>query len=166
VIGVEVSTGRRGVARSCGLRHVVGLDDAEAALKRLGGAQVVIECSGRAEAVALSTRLCARHGEIWTVGAPWRIEQEVPASAILAPLFEEFLTLRSGWEWQVPRYGDGPARSIASCTRWVLEKLADGSLNTAPLVSATLPATEAPRAYERLDREPEQHLTFLLDWEA
>jgi threonine dehydrogenase-like Zn-dependent dehydrogenase len=166
VVGVEVSAARREVARSCGLSEVVGPEEAEAALEEKGRARVVIECSGRAGAVALSTRLCARYGEIWTVGAPWRTEEEVPANTVLAALFEQFLALRSGWEWQVPRYGRGPSRSVASCTRWVLDRLADGSLKTSPLLSASLMASEAGRAYELLDVDPEHHLTFLLDWAA
>ena len=98
------------------------------------------------------------------VGAPWRREPEVAASSVVAGVFERFLSLRSGWEWQVPLYGQG--RSVAGCTRWVFERLAAGALTTEPLVSGTITPDEAHAAYGVLDREPDRHLTFLFDWES
>ena len=78
-------------------------------------------------------------------------------------MFERFLSLRSGWEWQVPLHGD--ELSVAGCTRWVFEQLADGSVATGPLVSATVTPDQAEGAYRMLDDEPEHHFTFLIDWE-
>ncbi len=124
----------------------------------------MLKCSGRQQALMASAQCCARHGEVMTVGAPWLVEPELPASAIVAQVFERFLSLRSGWEWQIPRFG--PGRSIASCTSWVLERLAAGATRTGALTGATLRPDEAADAYERLDREPERFTTFLFDWES
>jgi 2-desacetyl-2-hydroxyethyl bacteriochlorophyllide A dehydrogenase len=162
VVAVESSPARRELARVSGLRRVVAPEEAAAALAPHGAA-LVLECSGRQAAVLLSTELCARHGEVMTVGAPWRPEPEAPASALVARVFERFLALRSGWEWQVPLYGEG--RSVASCTQWVLERLADGSVTTAALTSGTVAPAQARDAYALLDREPERHVTFLIDWQ-
>ena len=104
------------------------------------------------------------HGEVMLVGAPWRREPEVAASSVVARVFERFLSLRSGWEWQVPLYGD--ERSVAGCTRWVLERLAAGSVATRPLVSGTITPGQAHAAYRVLDSEPDRHLTFVFDWDS
>jgi hypothetical protein len=87
----------------------------------------------------------------------------VAASSVLGRVFERFLSLRSGWEWQVPHYGD---RSVAACTAWVLDRLADSSLRTAPLASGTVPPEAAASAYQSLADDPEHYMTFLLDWGA
>jgi threonine dehydrogenase-like Zn-dependent dehydrogenase len=163
VVSVEPSPGRRELARSTGLSTVVAPEEAGDAVAP-AGANLVLECSGSQHAVLLATEICARHGEVMIVGAPWRREPEVAASSVVAGVFERFLSLRSGWEWQVPLYGQG--RSVAGCTRWVFERLAAGALTTEPLVSGTITPDEAHAAYGVLDREPDRHLTFLFDWES
>jgi 2-desacetyl-2-hydroxyethyl bacteriochlorophyllide A dehydrogenase len=163
VVSVERSSSRRDLARSTGLSTVVAPDEAGDAVAP-AGANLVLECSGSQHGVLLATEICARHGEVMLVGAPWQREPEVAASAVVTRVFERFLSLRSGWEWQVPLYDE--ERSVAGCTRWVLERLADGSVATAPLVSATVTPDGAQAAYGLLDSEPEHHFTFLIDWEA
>jgi threonine dehydrogenase-like Zn-dependent dehydrogenase len=163
VVSVELSPGRRELAHSTGLSTVVAPDGARDALGP-SGAKLVLECSGSQHGVLLATEICASHGEVMTVGGPWRAEPEVAASSVVARVFERFLSLRSGWEWQVPLYGEGV--SIAGCTRWVLERLTDGSVSTVPLVSGTVSPERAHAAYALLDSDPERHITFLFDWEA
>ena len=84
------------------------------------------------------------------------------ASSVVARVFERFLCLRSGWEWQVPLYGD---RSVAGCTSWAMRRLADGSLNAGPLISGRVTPDRVGQAYNLLDSQPDQHFTFLLDWD-
>jgi threonine dehydrogenase-like Zn-dependent dehydrogenase len=161
VVAVDPSAERRELARACGLDCVVANEEAGDVLAELGGARTVLECSGRAAAVVQSLRLCARHGEVMTVGAP---DADVPASAIVARVFEGFLNLRSGWEWQVPLYDDGRGRSVAGCTSWVLDRLLDGSVSTAPLVGGIVTPDEIGSAYARLVDAPGRYATFLIDW--
>ena len=162
VVGVERSEARRALARAVGLTTVV---EPENALEVLSppGATLVLECSGRQGALRLGTELCALRGEIMTVGAPWIPEAEVAASSIVARVFERFLTLRSGWEWQAPRYGEG--RSIANCTSWIVEELAAGVIKTKPLVSGVIRPEEAQNAYEHIEQDPDRHVTYLFNWE-
>jgi 2-desacetyl-2-hydroxyethyl bacteriochlorophyllide A dehydrogenase len=161
VIAVERSAARRSVAHATGLKSVVSPEEAGDAYLP-AEARLVLECSGSASAVVLATEICSRHGQVMMVGAPWRAEPEVAATLITGRLFERFVSLRSGWEWQVPLYGD---RSVAACTAWVLDRLADGAIDTAPLTSGTVPPEAAASAYQMLAGDPEHHMTFLLDWE-
>ncbi len=161
VVGVERSATRRSLAEACGLKTVVSPEEAREAVPP-PGARLVLECSGSATAVLLATEICGRHGEIMTVGAPWRAEPDVPASSVVARVFERFLCLRSGWEWQVPLYGD---RSVAGCTNWAMGRIADGSINTGPLISGRVAPGGAGQAYNLLDSQPDQNFTFLLDWD-
>jgi threonine dehydrogenase-like Zn-dependent dehydrogenase len=163
VVGVDPSAFRRGVAQDCGVATAAP-DAAAAALAGRGGAQLVLECSGRAAGVVLATELCARYGEVMTVGAPWTGDVDVPASRVVANVFEKFLALRSGWEWQVPRYAEPGRRSVASCTSWILGLLQRGSVVTEPLVSGVVDPSGVAGAYGRLDRQPDGHLTFVIDW--
>lgn len=166
VVGIDPSTERRKLAEKCGVEYLSSIEDAEQVVGSLGGAQLVLECSGRAAAVVLATGICARHGEVMTVGAPWVPEAEVAANSVLARVFERYLSLRSGWEWQVPLYDAGSGPSVARCTAWVLDLLAEGSIDTAPLRSDTITPDEIGVAYERLDTSPEQFTTFVVNWEC
>jgi threonine dehydrogenase-like Zn-dependent dehydrogenase len=164
VVGVDPSRFRRRVAESCEIPFTFDIDEAAGGVDQLGGARVVLECSGRAAGAVLGTDLCAPHGEVLTIGAPWRQDPEVPASSIISRVFEKFLALRSGWEWQTPKYDDGQGRSVAGCTAWILGLLLDKAILTDPLVSDDIAPSEAQGAYERLDRTPDEHLTFVIDW--
>src|SRR5579875_3137059 len=155
---------RRDVARRSGIEWVGDPDEAREYLGKGGRARVVIECSGRSAGVVLAVDLCGPHGEVFTVGAPWTADPEVPASAVLAPVLKKYLNLRSGWEWQVPRYGDGYGRSIVGCTTWILQQLAAGTVTTEPLVTDVVPPSGAAEAYRRLANEPDHAVTFLIDW--
>ncbi len=164
VVGVEKSDYRRRVARACGLQRVVDPSAARAELDSLGGARLVLECSGSTAALLLAADLCSSYGEILAVGAPWKAEADVAASAIVGRIFESYLTLRSGWEWQLPKYDERTGRSVEASLEWVLRKLEDGSIVTDPLVSGTLKPEDAARGYQLLDANPEENLTFLLNW--
>lgn len=161
VVGIDPSRPRRATASACGVDMVADVAEAAAIVGELGGADVAIECSGRAAAVDCAADLCSKHAEIFLIGAPWRREPEPAASELLAKVFEKFLSVRSGWEWQTPRFGG--RHSIAGCTHWILGLLGR-RLVTDPLITEVIAPGELPAAYERLDKEPEKCLTFLIDW--
>ena len=105
VVGVEMLPQRRALAVRAGLALAVDPqhDGAlEEALTRTGGCHVVLECSGHPRGVETGLALAAPHGEVVLVGAAWRHDTAVLATDIVRPVFDKFLTLRSGWEWQTP----------------------------------------------------------------
>lgn len=163
---LETLESRRDLARRCGLDWTVHPDQAEAALAGSAGAQLVLECSGRAAALLTATRVAGRRGQLATVGAPWERDTEIPASALVAKIFEKYLTLRSGWEWQVPLYGTGEELSIASCSRWVLACLGAGSVTVRPLITDIVDPGRVSEAYRHLDEDPERHVGILINWRS
>lgn len=164
VVGVEPLEARRKLAEQCGLGHVVEPAAATDAVTGRGGGRLVLECSGRGSAAVLATDLAARGGQVVTVGAPWRSDAEVPVSAFVAGIFKNYLTVRSGWEWQFPLYDSDDGNSLAACSRWVLDCLATGSLVVDPLITDVVEPGDAARAYQQLDEAPGQHFGTLFDW--
>jgi len=161
VAAVDPSAARRAWARAVGVEAVLAPEEAGVLA---GSAALVLECSGRAGAVETAVRLARRWGEVFLVGAPWEREPDVAASGILGTVFEQFLSLRSGWEWQLPRYGPDQRGSLAQVTDWILAAIARGELPTEELVTDVVAPGEVAGAYQALDEDPSAHLGVLVAW--
>lgn len=163
VIGVDTLAARRALAARCGISRALLHDDpAIEALRDSCG--VVFECSGSEAGLLTALSLAARHGEVFLVGALWKRSADTAAADVVRPVFDKYLALRSGWEWQLPRYGEGSGDSVASCTRWVLRCMAAGSLQVAELITDIRPPSEARQAYALLLDRPAAHMGVLFDW--
>lgn len=162
VVGVDPSPSRRAVARSVGVPLVLSPAEAEVQLSR--SAAVVLECAGRARAATLAVAVAAERGEVFLVGAPWEREEDVPATSVLGAVFQGYLSLRSGWEWQLPLEGDGPAGSLGRISDWILSALGQGRVRTEELVTDVVTPEEVPAAYRALATDPEAHLGVLVAW--
>jgi threonine dehydrogenase-like Zn-dependent dehydrogenase len=108
--------------------------------------------------------LAARHGEVFLIGAAWKRGTAVVAADVTRPVFNKFLALRSGWEWQIPHYGDQPPGSIAGCTEWILACIREGALNLEELITDRISPADAQAAYAGLLDEPAEHLGVVIDW--
>lgn len=86
-----------------------------------GRVALVVECSGHERAVLDAVGLVRPLGEVVLVGVPWRRLTDLAAHDLLRAVFFGLVTLRSGWEWQVPVHARG----------FVWEELLDG-YNNAP----------------------------------
>jgi threonine dehydrogenase-like Zn-dependent dehydrogenase len=87
-------------------------------------------------------------GEVVLVGVPWRRRTETYAHDLLHAVFHNYVVLRSGWEWELPRHSADfqPAsiqRNLATALQW----LAEGRVSVQGLYSAAQPA-EAQEAYQ------------------
>ena len=168
VVGVETAPHRRALAARYSITMVVDprQDGAlDAVVQQTGGGcRLVLECSGQPRGVETGLALTARRGEVVLVGAAWRHDTEVLATDIVRPIFDKYLTLRSGWEWQLPLYGDEPGGSIAGCTNWVLSCLCEGSLQVDELITDTIAPADAATAYRHLLDDPDAHLGVIIDW--
>lgn len=101
---VDPDATRRASATQSGLADVraeMPLDDP--ALR--GRIALLVDCSGHEAAVLDGCRMLRRGGEAVLVGVPWRKLTEISAHDLLDAVFNGLITLRSGWEWEVPLLG-------------------------------------------------------------
>ena len=140
-----------------------------------GDVALVVDCSGHEQAVLGACRIVRRHGDVVLVGVPWKRHTDIPAHEILHAVFNNFVLLRSGWEWEFPilsrafqweelleGYNNSP-QSIFSGLAKALKWLADGRIPLDGLVRSMSP--DQPEAVygallERSIAEP----FVVLDW--
>jgi 2-desacetyl-2-hydroxyethyl bacteriochlorophyllide A dehydrogenase len=165
VLAVETLPERRALAERCGIAETQDPAALDArAPSVLDSCAVVLECSGQDRGVSTALALAARYGEVFLVGAAWNRRQDVVAADVVRPVFNKYLALRSGWEWQLSRYGDAPPGSIAGCTAWALDCMRAGTLQVGDLVTDRIAPADAPTAYAALLDRPAAHLGVVINW--
>jgi 2-desacetyl-2-hydroxyethyl bacteriochlorophyllide A dehydrogenase len=128
---------------------------AVAALSRGRGADVVYEASGAPSALQSAIEIAADRGEIVAISLYGK--QDVPLR--LAPEFHfRRLRITSSQATDQPRW-DWVRRTEASFE--LLERL-----DTTEMISAAVPLRRAAEAYDLVDRDPENVLGVILDYEA
>jgi 2-desacetyl-2-hydroxyethyl bacteriochlorophyllide A dehydrogenase len=160
VKGIEPLPQRRAIASRLGIE--AHAPDATDDLRN--HCRVVLECSGRERGLLTALDMAAYHGEVFLVGAAWQREGAVVAADVVRPVFNKYLALRSGWEWQIPRMGDGPRGSVAAVTAWVLDCMRAGTLRVDELITDRVLPREAPAAYIELLDHPTEHLGVIINW--
>ncbi len=106
VIAVDPVESRRKIAEESGIRHVLPVapvDDPTIA----GHVALVIECSGHESGAIDGCRIVRKRGEVVLIGTPWRKRSEQSAFDVLHPVFHRSVTLRGGWEWELPLHETG-----------------------------------------------------------
>lgn len=90
-------------------------------------AAIAIDCSGHESAVLQCADAVRRCGEVVLIGVPWKQRSDDSAHALLHKVFHNYVYLRSGWEWELPRR-DGHFNQMrnlkdnfAICLRWLSE---------------------------------------------
>ena len=163
VLAVDPDARRQEFARQVGIEHVfaaVPVDDARFARQ----VALQIECSGHEQAVVDGCRLLAKGGEISLVGAPWARRSEAFAYELTERIFFDYLTVRSGWEWQLPRHVE-PFRqhstfgNFATAMAW----LRAGRVQVDGLYSVEDPRA-AQRVYQELLHRRAPALAQVFDW--
>ena len=69
-----------------------------------GRVALVVDCSGHEGAVLEGCSIVRRMGEVVLVGVPWRKYTDLTAHDITNAVFFKHVTLRSGWEWELPMH--------------------------------------------------------------
>jgi threonine dehydrogenase-like Zn-dependent dehydrogenase len=163
VAAADPSAERREIAARAGLSRVlpaVGEDDPELA----GRISLAVECSGHEGAVLDACRVVRKGGEVVLVGAPWRRYTEATAQDLTRLVFYRYVTLRSGWEWELPLdAGDFRPASIWGNYAAALDWLAAGRVRVGDLYARFSPV-EAQKVYQMLLRGRPPRLAVLFDW--
>lgn len=170
-VGLDPVEARRDLARRCGVAATTDPNEADLAAHLssafgIDGCELILECSGTAAAMRDAVDIAATGGEVVQVGAPWvETDPDVTAFDVQDPLFHEYLTLRSGWEWQLPMFADDLDRhSHEENYAHALALLAAGDVVVDELVTHVVRPDDVGRAYEGLAHEKEDYLGVLIDW--
>lgn len=142
-----------------------------------GKVALVVDCSGHEAAILDGCKLVRKMGEVVLVGVPWRRNTDLSAHDIMHATFFNFVTLRSGWEWEVPvlsrdfvweelleGYNNAPHSTFGGfelALRW----LEEGHINTDGLVARTSPADPASVYGDIRNREISEPF-IVYDWNA
>lgn len=163
VIAVEPVEARRTLAQQKGIERVfasVPLADKDL----LDGVALALECSGHEQAALDACRAVRKGGEVVIVGVPRKRRTELYAFDLLERIFRGYVTVRSGWEWEVPRHGaDFRAGSVFGNLAAALRWLADGRVRADGLYQKVSPR-HAQQAYQDLLNQAAAGLTVVFDW--
>lgn len=169
VTAADPIAARRELARRCGIANTI--DPTEPGAVRPAH-RLVLECSGTAKGSITALALAQLGGEVSLVGTPWVADASVPSSDILVAVHTRYITLRSGWEWQlpIPSVADQPPAvhqpgSITHNTAWAFELIRSGKVRVSELLTHHYRPSECQPAYElAVDRKSEQ-LGAVYHWE-
>lgn len=140
-----------------------------------GKVALVVDCSGHEGAVLLGCAMLRRGGEIVLVGVPWRKLSDASAHDVMRAVFFNLITLRSGWEWELPIYERGfiweellegynnATHSIFGGFSKALSWLADGKIPLNGLVHHASPL-DPSALYEKIASRQIAEPFIVLDW--
>jgi threonine dehydrogenase-like Zn-dependent dehydrogenase len=126
---------------------------------------LVVECSGHEANVLAGARALRAGGELSLAGVPWRRRDDTYFFDVGDLVFHNYLTLRSGWEWQVPFHAEGAAgghdmvQQFATSMAW----LESGAVSVDGLSTQIRP-DGIVEAYESIRERRSPTLTYVVDW--
>jgi threonine dehydrogenase-like Zn-dependent dehydrogenase len=141
----------------------------------LGKVALVVDCSGHEGAVLAGCSMLRRGGEVVLVGVPWRKMTDQSAHDVMRAVFFNLITLRSGWEWELPISGRGfvweellegynnAPHSIFGGFAKALDWLAEGRIPLDDLVHHASPA-DPPALYAKIAGRQIAEPFIVLDW--
>jgi threonine dehydrogenase-like Zn-dependent dehydrogenase len=163
VMAVDPDPGRRRLAQQSGIHAVyptTPLDDPQIAKQ----VALVLECSGHEQAFVDACAVVRKRGEVVQVATPWRQQTQLAAHEIQRAVFFNYLVIRSGWEWELPRQPDDfrPHSiwgNLATAVQWLVE----GSVQVDGLYEVASPQN-AQEVYHRLLNRQVEKLAVIFDW--
>ena len=163
VIGCDPDAERRELAGRLGINEAVAnVADVSAA----GSVALLLDCSGHEAAVVEGAKVVRKRGEVVLVGAPWSRRTELHAHELLNTIFFNYIDVRSGWEWELPRQPDEfRHRSIFGNFATALNWLAQGKVRVDGIGLRTRP-DGAQAAYQSLLHRKCECPTIIFDWNA
>ena len=163
VLAVDPLAERREALQRAGLAHtapVIPLDDPAYA----GKVALVVECSGHEQAAMDACKVVQKHGEVVIVAAMWKQRTSLSAFELLNTVFNRYVVVRSGWEWELPLFpADFRTNSIFGNLTGAMRWLAEGRIKVDGMALTASPRN-AQQAYQQLLHQPGRSLSVLFDW--
>jgi 2-desacetyl-2-hydroxyethyl bacteriochlorophyllide A dehydrogenase len=163
VTAVDLIPWRCDLARQCGIETVLEAPAPED-LKPIH--QLVIEATGTTGGARTGMKLTQRHGELSLVGSQWGAgTQTTDFLRVLGDIFEQYIHIRSGWEWQLPILPTafGPS-SLTHNAQAILHWLSTGKLRTEPLLSHVVKPDQPNDVYAAMVTKKDAYLGVVFDW--
>ena len=161
VIGIDTVPERLAISAACGVDVQVNplTEDLAGRVRRLtdgAGCQVVVEATGNPQVAPQAIRTAAQMGKVILLGSP-RGSAEIDLYFDLHRTGVSLIGAHAGRQADAVQYGDPDPTAL------MLEFIAAERLTVAPLLTHTLPTSEAEQAYNGLLNEKERYLGVLLD---
>jgi threonine dehydrogenase-like Zn-dependent dehydrogenase len=163
VLAVDPDPTRQELAQHVGLNWIyasVPKDDPSVAKQ----VALQLECSGHEQAAVDGCAVLQQAGELSQIGAPWAQRNEATAHELLRLIFFNYLTVRSGWEWQLPNHPSAFRRgSIFANFAAGLQWLHEGRVKVDGLYELMDPQ-QAQQAYQDILHRRLTCLAPMFDW--
>lgn len=141
----------------------------------VGNVSLVVDCSGHEGAIIDACRVVHKLGEVVMVGVPWKRATEISAHELMQAVFFNLVTLRSGWEWEVPLHGrdfvweellegyNNAPHSIFGGFSRALDWLSEGLIDSEGLIRHVRPDDPAS-LYSEISRREIEEPFIVIDW--
>ncbi|MDR3708464.1 MAG: zinc-binding alcohol dehydrogenase [Capsulimonadaceae bacterium] len=173
VIMIDPVKERLGVARRCGILHVIDSSEGDAAERVLDltdgeGAEHILDCTGLQSVIVSAPPMARKGGQIVLVGSP-RGEYQTDVTDFLNAFHLDRahgdLTLRGAHEWKIPIYPvAGLKHSQERNVQTIVQLICEKRLKLSPLLSKTFSPDDAQAAYDALAQSPSAILGAVFDW--
>jgi 2-desacetyl-2-hydroxyethyl bacteriochlorophyllide A dehydrogenase len=163
--GIDLIPWRCELATQCGIERVL---QAPGEGDLIAENQLVIEATGSAGGAMTGVKLTQRHGELSLVGSQWgEGTQNTDALRFLGTIFENYIHIRSGWEWQLPVLPTafGPS-SLLHNAESILYWLRSGRIIVEPMLSHRVAPASADQVYSEMVSNKDRYLGVVFDWQA
>lgn len=128
--------------------------------------QLVVEATGSTAGGVTAARLVQPNGEVSIVGTPWGAgDPSFSAHALLGRIFVGYVTLRSGWEWQIPTLPTKfESSSLELSASSILGWLAEGRIQVEPLLTHVISPADCQESYSNFANRTGGALGVVFDW--
>jgi len=163
--GIDLIEWRCELAKKCGIERVLRSPSDEDLRPEH---QLVIEATGSVGGAMTGIKLVQRHGELSLVGSQWGVgTQNTDALRFLGTIFEQYIHIRSGWEWQLPVLPTsfGPS-SLVHNAESIMNWLGTGQIMVEHMVSHRVSPETADTVYAEMVEHKDSYLGVVFDWPA
>ncbi|OGS27699.1 MAG: hypothetical protein A2297_04205 [Elusimicrobia bacterium RIFOXYB2_FULL_48_7] len=172
VIAMDINEKRIEIAKQCGIKHVVNMQDKDAMKKKVmeitGGAGVstFIEATGMSEVIPPILPIVAQYGEIILLGTP-RAEFQGDLTAIFKSVHNGGTSHKFiGAHARTIPFQPDPfmKHSHIKNLKNTFELLKENRLVVKPMLTHTMRPEDAKKAYEGLKNSKDEYIAVIYDW--